>query len=255
MKTEGGGISGGPGRTWKVAHRKAGRPRVRSAIFGAYVVATFLVAYLFSDRLTAGWYDPSMIRWFLGAFAVSGAIVLVGLGVGVVGRRGAIDLKLDELIDAQRARYSSSDVSAAANGGTPVLEEIGGGGAPSDQDVEQLLVDLEHVSRVAEASEMEEDELVARLSVGDHADVGRRRVAREIRRLSRIRDAIGSHIAGPTIAGLLPIGASAALMPAADGTLLVDVPLSQLVVVAGIAYTTGLAVYAAIALRRSGAGI
>lgn len=227
---------------------------MRSAIFGAYVLAAFLVAYLFSDRLTAGWYDPSMIRWFLGAFMISGAVVLVVLGMGVVGRRGAIDLMLDGLIAGQRERHASPEVAAAANGGAPLLEEIGDGATPSDQDVEQLLVDLEQVSRVAEAAELEDEELAARLSAGDHSDAGRRSAAREIRRLSRIRDAVAAHIAGPAIASLLPIGGAAALMPAADGMLVVDATLSEFIVVAGIAYTIGLAVYAAIALRRADAG-
>lgn len=74
--------------------------------------------------------------------------------------------------------------------------------------------------------------------------------ARELERLSEVRDAVAITVFGPAVAAIGVIGGFAPVLPAADGMLLSDLRLNAFLGLAGVGCLVGVAAYGLLAFRQ-----
>ena len=223
------------------------RPRARSAVFGAYVLLVILIAYLFSDRLTAFWYNAGWVRWYVTAYVVVDAVVLVGLCLGAVAWAGRLDERVTEL--EARGRVVLLEAPAVPSH----REEAASPSEPTDQDVEQLLVELYSLGEATEAFAEPVEEVPAAARAPVRAAAALRSADWErIRRHRRVRATVAARAAGPAVVCVAFLGLFAPLLPAADGLLPASPVLARFLALAGLAYLVGLVPFAAGAFRGLG---
>lgn len=233
---------------------KAGEPRLRtlSAVFGLYLLLVVAVAYVLAPAAVV-YLDPGATFWILAAYLLLGALALVGVCAAAVRAAMRLDARLRGLGALQRkdAGATPTAVNAADDDVAPVLGLGTPDALPTDEDVERLLLDLRRVGEeaVARAWPSPEPEGLSRRAAEAAARLRDAR-GREIRRLTKAREAVAATAAGPAVASIGLLGVFAALLPASDGMLLANLQLNAIVGVAGLGGLIGIAAYAAAAFRQ-----
>ena len=255
MKTAERALSGGASGTAKVPSRDGARSHALSAAFGAYVVLLIAAVLVLPRDLTSGWYDVTMVRWIVSGYAVLGALVLACVCTGAVALQSSWERRLGELRDNERRMRFDLRRAARSEAVLVRPREAGRASAgPSDEDVEQLLLELGDVTQMAGAAAIPDEELAARL---DHriTPAGLRLVQGEIQRLEAARSRVAAAAVGPAIASIGFLGVCAALLPGAEGVLQTSDLLRTLIVVGGLGCFLGLPAYAAAVFSSLGRGV
>lgn len=224
-------------------------PRFRglSAGFAGYLLVAAIVTYVLSATVSQ-YVSPSTTRWIWTAYLLLGTLALVGSCLGAVRRASSLDARIEALDQEERWVLEA----ATARGRASSTRQDADPPAPSDRDVDRLLEELEQIGNSASADpEPGEVDATDLGRVLDEAAILRERRGREVPRLRRARDAVAAAAAGPAFASLGVIGLFAALMPATDGMLLVDLRLNAFFGLFGAAWLVGLAGYGAAAFRRT----
>ncbi len=226
------------------------RPRRLSAGFGAYFVIVTVLAYVLAPQLSA-YVDPGATLEVLAAYALLGALALVGLGAGALRHAHRLDERIDDLEDELRhLRRGEGGRGRPPVRPTPQEPPAVDSGS-ADHEVALLLDGLETISEAASAEVEAPEALEPQPDAGPgEAELLAAAHAREIERLRRARGAVAVTLAGPAVAAIAIVGAFAPLLPAADGMLLADLRFNAFLGVTGLGSLAGLAAYAGASFRQ-----
>lgn len=221
------------------------RPRVLSAVFGAYFLLVILLAYVFSPQV-AGYVDPAATFWICASFVLLGALALAGLGAGALARARTLDARLDQLEAVRRRVREIQGPILRRQAEAPRPRGVVNDSGSADVEVEALLDGLAE-SADGNGVEPEPGEPEPAPSAIDDllkADTW------EIERVRKARDALAVALMGPAVAAIALVGLFAPLLPAADGMLLSDLSLNAFLGAAGLGVLVGLPAYAGAAFRQ-----
>ena len=220
---------------------KAGtRARSLALGFAAYFVLDVVLAYYLSTRSSSPWYDIAWTRWILAAYVLLGAALLAATCAAAVGRLRRLDKRLTErevaLEGAIAAAARAADAKASPGGSmTPPDDET------AAREVDQVLAEIQKIGEAAAVAARAEKRAG---TVASRATA----LGAEVDRLRKAIDAVPASAAGPLVAGVVFVGWTAPLLPAADGALLTNASLNSFVVLGGLGWLVGLAGYALAAL-------
>lgn len=222
------------------------RFRRLSAGFAAYLLVAVLLAFYVSATATR-FVDAAATPWMCAAYLLLGAVALACVCLAAVRRGARLDARIEEL--AQEERWVLEALPAR---GSPTVSPGGEEPpVPSDRDVDRLLDELHRLGAAADVEPHPGESADAAFDRAlDEAAGLRERHAREVPGLRRARNAVAAAAAGPAVASLGVIGLFAALLPGADGMLLMDARLNAFVGILGLAWLAGIAVYAVAAFHR-----
>lgn len=220
------------------------RPRTLAAVFGAFHVVIFSLAWSTAKDLAGPWYNAEISRWTYFGYLVASAALLAGLGVAIVARTNVLD-RLIAVLEARAAkapsRVAAESPSEAAPEPPPPKDRV-------DRDIDDLLESLSEMeaTTVAEA-ELEEAGVEAPPPPPEaSADVTVERA-----RLEGMRWAVRAYLVGPAAVATLFLGISGAMLPGTGGFLQSYHQLNTTLIL-GIGYGwVGLAAYTILAILRA----
>jgi len=185
------------------------RPRALAAGFGAYFFLIFVAAWYFSKDLQTPWYRGDISQLVYLADMLGGALVVAGVGGGMLVRTTAIDRRIDALEDAMSP--SSPRVARMAASDGPPKDHV-------DRDIDDLLESLSEMEATTASAAVEMEDVVEAEPqpisplTGPDASIARARL--EMKRRS-----VRSFLVGPAAVGALFLGISGAMLPGAGGFL------------------------------------
>jgi len=189
------------------------RPRVLTAVFGAYFVVVGVIAWQFAQGQTTAWYGPDPSRWIYTTYMLVAAIFIMGLGGLGLSLRRSFGMQIRE-IEAEAASGSRGSMRSSL---PPPLPESPNARDHVDRDIDELLESLSEVEATAqqEVEAMDQAAETATQSRGAEMVDGDAYAKRD--RLLHRRKFLGRYLVGPATVAAFILGLSGMMLPGVDG--------------------------------------